>query len=193
MVGSDGFAQSLLANTSARAGCGHGCSNSSAAPWGAAEVFPQAPALAPLPRKAPVAAVVPVLVPNRDSRCRSGSTSPMGKRQPSPSLGPGTAGQGAAGTRHALTGVELPCDGDAADLRVAEPQEEGPVGLVDEQVVRLLLVDEAQDGPRQSGGVRAGGSGPGSAGQGGSYPSFQCGFRCFFSTSMTPSNHCQKV
>lgn len=34
---------------------------------------------------------------------------------------------------------------------------------------------------------------PGSTGQGGSYPSFQCGFKCFFSTSMTPSNHCQKV
>lgn len=31
------------------------------------------------------------------------------------------------------------------------------------------------------------------AGQDGSYPSFQCGFRCFFSTSITPSNHCQKV
>lgn len=34
---------------------------------------------------------------------------------------------------------------------------------------------------------------PGSTGQDGSYPSFQCGFKCFFSTSMTPSNHCQKV
>lgn len=51
---------------------------------------------------------------------------------------------------HTLTGVELPGNGDATDLRVAEAQEEGPVGLVDEQVVRLLLVDEAQDGPRQS-------------------------------------------
>lgn len=49
-----------------------------------------------------------------------------------------------------LTGVELPGNGDATDLRVAEAQKEGPVGLVDEQVVRLLLVDEAQDGPRQS-------------------------------------------
>lgn len=59
--------------------------------------------------------------------------------------------------------------------------------------MRLLLVDEAQDGPRQSGVSGPGVSGPGSVGQGGSYPSFQCGFRCFFSTSMTPSNHCQKV
>jgi len=59
----------------------------------------------------------------------------------------------------ALTGVELPGDGDAADLRVAEAQQEGPVGLVDEQVVRLLLVDEAEDGPGQSGAVRAGRAG----------------------------------
>ena len=47
----------------------------------------------------------------------------------------------------ALTRVKLPGDGDAPDLRVAEAQQEGPVWLVDEQVVGLLLVHETQDGP----------------------------------------------
>lgn len=54
----------------------------------------------------------------------------------------------------ALTGVELPRDGDAADLRVTEAQQEGAVRFADEEVVRLLLVDEAQNGPMQSEGVR---------------------------------------
>lgn len=59
---------------------------------------------------------------------------------------------GAAGA--ALTGVELPRDGDAADLGVTEAQQEGAVRFADEEVVRLLLVDEAQNGPMQSEGVR---------------------------------------
>lgn len=47
----------------------------------------------------------------------------------------------------ALTGVKLPSNGDAPDFRVAEAQQEGPIWLVDEQVVGLLLVHETQDGP----------------------------------------------
>lgn len=40
-----------------------------------------------------------------------------------------------------------PGDGDASDLGVAESQQEGAVGFGHQQVLRLLLVDEAQDGP----------------------------------------------
>jgi hypothetical protein len=46
-----------------------------------------------------------------------------------------------------LTRVKLPSNGDAPDFRVAEAQQEGPVWLVDEQVVGLLLVHETQDSP----------------------------------------------
>lgn len=46
-----------------------------------------------------------------------------------------------------LTRVKLPSNGDAPDFRVTEAQQEGPVRLVDEQVVGLLLVHETQDSP----------------------------------------------
>ena len=47
----------------------------------------------------------------------------------------------------ALTGIKLPSDGDTANFRVAESQQEGPVGLVDEQVVGLLRIHETQNSP----------------------------------------------
>lgn len=40
-----------------------------------------------------------------------------------------------------------PGDGDPADLRVAEAQQESAVGFGHEHVLSLLLVDKAQDGP----------------------------------------------
>lgn len=49
--------------------------------------------------------------------------------------------------RRELTGVKLPSNGDAPDFRVAESQQKGPIWLVDEQVMGLLLVHETQDGP----------------------------------------------
>jgi len=42
-----------------------------------------------------------------------------------------------------------PGDGDASDLGVAESQQEGAVGFGHQHVLSLLLVHEAEDGPRQ--------------------------------------------
>ena len=68
-----------------------------------------------------------------------------------------------------------------------------PSGLLMSRSCACCLLTKPRMALGRAGVSGPGGSGPGSAGQGSSYPSFQCGFRCFFSTSMTPSNHCQKV
>lgn len=103
-----------------------------------------------------------------------------------------------------------PGDGDASDFRVAEPQQEGAVWFGQEHVLRLLLVHKPQDGPgpqkrhrmqwdmRQVTNIQAKSLQIfifplGRKSDSIFYPSFQCGFRCFFMSSTTPSNHCQNV
>lgn len=68
-----------------------------------------------------------------------------------------------------------------------------PSGLLMSRSCACCLLTKPKMALGRAGGSEGVGRGPGSAGQGSSYPSFQCGFRCFFSTSITPSNHCQKV
>lgn len=130
------------------------------------------------------------VVPGRDGTCQSSSSSPVVHETASPRLGTVGLGVLAPGTHsqesnfHAM--VMPPISESLNRSRKV------PSGLLMSRSCACCLLTK----PRMAlgrAGVSGPGSGPGWAGLGGSYPSFQCGFRCFFSTSMTPSNHCQKV
>lgn len=103
---------------------------------------------------------------------------------------------------------------NSSNFRITKAQEEGTVGFRHEHILSLLLVHKAQDGSKNRGretlikkinkkinkncasflsllilNLLKLNKNP----QQFPYPSFQCGFRCFFVSSITPSNHCQNV